>query len=146
MNFEKELEHFRAYIRTQGIRQSRPREEILRAFLETERHLSAAELYEIVRSRDSSIGSATVYRTVKLICDAGLAREVDFNDGTRRYEHEFGHEHHDHLVCVSCGTCVEIVSDTIEAMQQDLATAQGFELVRHKMVLYGVCAKCRIGN
>ena len=143
MDFLREMEHFRGFIREQGIRRSRPREEILMAFLATERHLSAAELCEIVRERDSGIGAATVYRTLKLICDAGLAREVDFDDGTRRFEHEFGHDHHDHLVCVECGTCVEVVSHAIETVQQELAAEHGFELMRHKLVLYGVCPACR---
>ena len=83
------------YLKDKGIRTSKQREHVLDVFLKAEKHLTMAGLYEIVRKKHPSIGYATVYRAMKVICDAGLAREVNFGQGGSRFEHEYGHEHHD---------------------------------------------------
>ncbi|MFV1956655.1 MAG: Fur family transcriptional regulator [bacterium] len=115
---------------------------ILDAFLESEGHVSSEELYDLIKQDDPSIGQATVYRTMKLLVDAGLARSVDLGDGTVRYEQKLGHEHHDHLVCNRCGVHVEFVDTVIEELQEDLAKRHGFRLSGHRMILYGFCADC----
>jgi Fur family ferric uptake transcriptional regulator len=138
-----EIGILRSHQQGAGIRRSGPREEILRVFLKSERHLSAAALHALVKKRRPHIGAATVYRALKVFCDAGLAREVDFGDGTKRFEHQFGHEHHDHLVCLRCGAFEEIASEDIEKRQEALAKKHGYSLVAHTMILYGVCGQCR---
>jgi len=115
---------------------------ILNAFLKSAGHSSSEELYDLIKRDDPSIGQATIYRTMKLLVDAGLARSVDFGDGIVRYEQKLGHEHHDHLICEQCGIHVEVVDSVIEELQEDLAKRHGFRLYRHKMVLYGLCAEC----
>ena len=82
--------------------------------MKREEHTTAEELYGIVKKRDRTIGQATVYRVVRLLCEAGLAREVDFGDGVMRYEHLYEHKHHDHLICRSCGRTVEVCDPVIE--------------------------------
>ena len=139
----KELEIFRRFLQAKGLRETPQRELILLEFLGREQHATAEELYDIVKLRDRTIGQATVYRVLKLLCEAGLAREVDFGDGGRRYEHQYGHRHHDHLVCTACRKTIEIVDPEIELLQERLAKNAGFLLRDHEMYLYGLCADCR---
>lgn len=139
----KELQILDTFIYNKGIRHSKPREQILRVFLETERHLSVQELFGLVQKKHPTIGIATIYRTMALACEAGLAREIDFGEGNVRYEHLYGHEHHDHLVCIQCGAFREITNSRIEKEQMRMANEHGFDLVRHRHVLYGVCPECR---
>ena len=100
----------------------------------------------MVKKADSSVGQATVYRTLKHFLDAGLARSVHFGDGVNRYEPSYGQEHHDHLICENCGKSVEVVDPEIERLQEVVARDQGFILTRHKMYLYGICEDCRKGK
>ena len=94
---------FNQFLRQKGLRQTTQRDEIVKLFLRTERHLSTQELFDIVRKKDKDVGYATVARTLKLLAESGLCRMVDFGDGVQRYEHKYGHEHHDHLICSKCG-------------------------------------------
>ncbi len=138
---EKQI--FTDFLAKKNLRDTSQRELILDEFLRREQHISAEELYDIVKQRDRTIGQATVYRGLKLLCEAGLAREVDFGDGTMRYEHEFGHEHHDHLACTSCGKMIEVLDPAIETLQKALAEKYGFRLSNHEMYLYGTCSECQ---
>ncbi len=140
---QTEKQIFTEFLVKKNLRDTPQRELILNEFLRREQHISAEELYDIVKQRDRTIGQATVYRGLKLLCEAGLAREVDFGDGTMRYEHEFGHEHHDHLVCTTCGKMVEVLDPAIETLQKALAEKYGFSLSNHEMYLYGICSECR---
>jgi Fur family ferric uptake transcriptional regulator len=117
--------------------------QVFNVFIECEQHLTVNELVELVHKKFPKIGIATVYRTLKLITTSGIARAVEFGDGTIRYEHDYGHEHHDHLVCTACGAFREINNTCIENEQQKIADEQGFQLLKHKMILYGICPKCR---
>ncbi|WP_322785280.1 MULTISPECIES: transcriptional repressor [Pseudodesulfovibrio] len=118
------------------------RKAIVETFLESEGHFSAEQLYERVGRRMSDIGQATVYRTLKLLVDSGLADAFDLGEGVTLYEHRYGHEHHDHLVCLVCGRKVEIVDAAIERRQEALAVEYGFTLTRHRMFLFGLCPGC----
>lgn len=143
MAFEEERKLFSEFVKSRGLKQSDQRNQILVAFLKTEKHLSAEELHNIVRRTNPSIGIATVYRTLKLFLDSGLCRELRLDDGTSRYEHQFGHDHHDHLVCSGCGTLVEVFDPEIEKLQEKLAARHGFQVSRHKLEMYGLCKSCR---
>ncbi len=131
------------YLAKRGLRDTAQRETILEAFLQAEGHLSAEELYDIVKSQDRSIGQATVYRTLKLFTEAGLAREVHLSDNSVRYEHLYNHEHHDHLICTVCNRVVEVKEPAIEILQSALAERHGFNLHDHRLYLYGICKDCR---
>ncbi len=143
MKGQTERKIFADFLAARGLRDTSQRELILDEFLGRESHISAEELYYVVKKRDRTVGQATVYRVLKLLCDAGLAREVDFGDGTRRYEHEFGHEHHDHFICTSCGKTMEVVDPAIETLQKALAEKYRFSLANHELYLYGTCRECR---
>ncbi len=143
MQHKNELEIFGAHIRSKNLKHTEQRTQILKTFLETERHLTAEELYVLVRRKYPSIGYATIGRTIKLLCECGLCRELKIEDGVTRYEHLYGHEHHDHLICINCGSFVEVVSPEIEKLQERLAKANDFVLKRHRLELYGICKGCR---
>ena len=134
---------FRRYLKAQGMLRSRQRDQILDVFLAIETHSTIDDLYARVKKEHPKIGLATVYRAMKVICEAGLATETEFGDGVKRFEHKYHHEHHDHLVCVKCGKVVEVVSVEIERLQDRLAKEHGFRPVRHEMQIYGTCEQCR---
>lgn len=137
-------DRFNDFIAKRGLKSTAQRGLIVDVFLKTEGHLSTEELYEKVKSVDNSVGQATVYRTMKLLCESGLAREVHFGDGLARYEkYNEDHDHHDHLICQSCGKNLEVVDERIESLQEELAKQHGFVLTSHRMYLYGVCSDCR---
>ncbi len=134
---------FIRYLNKYDLKLTDQRKIILGVFLKTERHLSVEDLYNIAKKKDSSIGQATVFRTLKLLCEADIAKEVDLGDGKKRYEHKYGHEHHDHLVCLKCGRFIEAVDSRIEKLQGALCRKHGFLPRRHKMEIFGICKKCR---
>jgi Fur family ferric uptake transcriptional regulator len=134
---------FREFITQKGLKSTRQRDIILDAFLSSDRHMSIEELYLKLRAKHPNIGYATVYRTLKLFAESGIAREIQFGDGQTRYEHANAGEHHDHLVCTRCGTIVEFENETIEKLQDEVATSHGFLIETHKLELYGLCAGCR---
>jgi Fur family ferric uptake transcriptional regulator len=134
---------FHDFIATKGLKSTRQRDVILDAFLSSNRHMSIEELYLKLRAKNPRIGYATVYRTLKLFAESGIAREIQFGDGQTRYEHVAEGEHHDHLVCVHCGTIIEFENESIEKLQDEVAEGYGFIIENHKLELYGTCAKCR---
>ncbi len=141
--FQNEKQVFSEHIQKAGLRNTAQRELILDIFLRTEEHLSSEDLYWLVHKEDSSVGHTTVYRTLKLLTDAGLAREVRFGDGKSYYEHHYNHEHHDHMICTECGKVVEFFSPEIESLQETVAAEYGFRLTHHSMRILGLCGICQ---
>jgi len=134
---------FSQYLKDNGMLRSERRELILDVFLTTEKHPTVEDIYDLARKKDPRIALATVYRAMKVICDAGLATETGFGDGVRRFEHKYRHKHHDHLVCLQCGRVIEVVSAEIEDLQGRLAARHGFVPESHKMQIFGTCSKCK---
>ena len=134
---------FHDFIARKGLKSTRQRDTILDFFLSSELHMSIEDLYLKLRSKHPGIGYATVYRTLKLFAEAGIANEIQFGDGQTRYEHVNEGEHHDHLVCTHCGAITEFENETIEKLQSEVADSHGFLIKTHKLELYGLCAKCR---
>ena len=141
MGHDLERQSLARYLDDHNLRHTRQREAILEAFLDAKGHITSEEIYQRVRERSPNIGYTTVYRTMKLLCDAGLANERHFEDGVTRYE--IHHEHHDHLVCVRCGKIIEFECQMIENAQNDIATRYGFQVLRHRHELYGHCRACQ---
>ena len=137
---------FAGYIARERLKMTPQRRHILEIFLTQKGHVTAEELYETVKARQKGIGQATVYRALKLFSGAGIARQVDFGDGVARYEHQPGDGHHDHLICEVCGANEEILDETIEKHQEEVAARHGYRLTRHKMSLYGVCPRCQVSQ
>lgn len=134
---------FTDYLSRQNLRMTSQRELILKTLCKQQSHVTAEQLYEILKKADSSIGHATVYRTLKLLTEAGIARELNFGEGSIRYETDTDEAHHDHLVCVKCGAHEEFFDEEIERLQTKIAEKYGYELIDHSMNLYGTCGKCR---
>lgn len=137
---------FEEYITCNKLKITPQRRKIVDMLLKSQgHHLSAEEFHLRLKNAGISVGQATVYRTLKLLCASGLAREVRFGDGVSRYEMEYGSEHHDHLICDVCGRQLEVMDKDIERLQELLAARHGFTLTSHRMNLYGLCNSCRSG-
>jgi Fur family ferric uptake transcriptional regulator len=132
-----------AYIARKGLKHSRQRDLIAEAFFAAGGHVTVEDLVARARHDDPRVSVATVYRAMKLLVESGLASARQFGDGQTRFEPTAGREHHDHLICTSCGTIVEFANARIEALQESVARQHGFEVERHKLELYGICARCR---
>ena len=139
----KETQVLEDYITKNKLKITRQRRVVLNIFAKCEEHISAEELYKIVSGADPKIGLATIYRTLALLTRSGLASELDFGDGQKRYEHKFMHTHHDHMICTECGKIIEFTHPIIEKMQEDVAKKNGFTITSHKLDIYGKCKECR---
>ena len=119
-----------------GLRMTEQRRVIAKVLSESDDHPDAEELYRRAADIDPKISLATVYRTVRLFSDAGIIETHDFRDGRARYE-TADEDHHDHLIDVVTGDVIEFVDDEIEALQEKIAKKLGYELVDHRLELYG---------
>lgn len=139
----EEQEVFLEHIHNKGLKRTAQRDLILDVFLRVEEHLSSEDLYRLVQKEDPTVGQTTVYRTLKLLTEAGLAREVRFGDGRTHYEHNYKHEHHDHMICSECGKIIEFFSAELEAIQDAMAAKHKFEVQQHLLRIIGLCSECR---
>jgi Fur family ferric uptake transcriptional regulator len=141
------VEHLRemlaAYMTKKGLRSTEQRRLIVDTFFQAAAHITIEELLSRVRELDPRVGYATVYRTLKLLAECGVASERQFGDGVTRYELADGDAHHDHLICVECRQVTEFEEPRIEELQDQIAVRYGFELRSHKHELYGVCPACQ---
>ncbi|MDH4182799.1 MAG: transcriptional repressor [Nitrospinota bacterium] len=138
------LRKYHEHLARHGLKSTVQRDIIIGEFLRVKGHLSVDELHSRLRVSHSSIGLATVYRTLKILSDAGLAHERRFKDGYTRYEY-IGPDntHHDHIVCVACGLVVEFENHEIEKLQQREADKYHFKMLDHKFEIYGICRECQ---
>ena len=125
---------------SKGVKLTDQRRIIARVMSESDDHPDVDELYTRVSKIDTKISIATIYRTVKLFEEAGILTKHDFKGGKARYE-EMRESHHDHLIDVKTGEIIEFVDDEIEKLQKKVADKYGYELVDHKLELYGVKKK-----
>nr|WP_275936513.1 Fur family transcriptional regulator [Chondromyces apiculatus] len=145
---EAALERLRTRLQTymveKGLRSTAQRRLIIDTFFEGAPHMTIEELLQQVRGVDRGIGYATVYRTLKLLAECGVASERRFGDGLSRYElADDASSHHDHLICLSCGKIIEFEEPQIEALQDAIAEKYGFLVTSHKHEMYGECADCQ---
>ena len=141
-NPEEALTALREYVAKNGLKFTKQRELIAEVFFGGAGHLSAEELLEKVREQDSQVSLATVYRTMKLLTDCGLANPHRFGERQTVYEpSETGEEHHDHIICQDCGKIFEFFDERVERIQDEVASRHGLELTSHRMELYGRCLR-----
>jgi Fur family ferric uptake transcriptional regulator len=133
----------RDHVARNGLRRSATRDLVVATFLASADHASVEELTARVRARDPAVGQATVYRTLRLLQECGVAAARRFGDGATRFEPVLARPHHDHLICTACGDIVEFENPEIEALQLEVARRHGFTTEAHRMELYGRCARCR---
>lgn len=135
-------EHFRRFLSKRGMNFTRERRTILACVFSTERHIEAKKLLQALRRRGEHVSRATVYRTLSLLVESGLLDEVSLGEEHRHYEHLPAHEHHDHLVCTTCGNVIEFTSPAIERMQEDVCREHHFEAKGHRLRIFGYCERC----
>lgn len=133
-----------AYMAKKGLRSTEQRRLIVNEFFKAPAHITIEELLAQVRAIDPRVGYATVYRTLKLFVECGVAHERRFNDAVTRYEIANEDEHYDHLICVECGAITEFEEPAIERLQEEIAARYSFSVRSHKHELYGVCAACTL--
>jgi Fur family ferric uptake transcriptional regulator len=132
----------RKFIAEKALKSTKQREIIADIFFNINVHISLDELLSKVRRKNPKVGYATVYRTMKLLVECGLAAERHFGDGQSRYESVSGEGHHDHLICTECGKIIEFENQVIEDIQAEIAKEKNFVVTSHKLELYGRCNKC----
>ncbi len=138
------LDEFTLLLKKNGLKFTRQREAILKALYEHDGHFSPEEIHRFVSEEndDLNIGIATIYRTLTLLEDAGLAESISFGKDGKKYEIGLK-KHHDHLICTACGTIVEFSDDVIEARQEAIAEKYHFQMTDHTMKIVGLCADCQ---
>jgi Fur family ferric uptake transcriptional regulator len=137
------MEKFEKYLLSQGLRLTSQRQLIARSFFDEKGHISAEDLYRAVRKKAPAIGFTTVYRTLKLLTEAGIATGKNFGKASALFETKTQSAHHDHLVCTRCGRIIEFVNEHIEQLQKSVAERHGFTMTDHSLEIYGICGECR---
>ncbi len=135
---EKEIA-FAEFIQRKGLKTTKQRNTIISTFFGLRGHISVEELLVEVKKANPRIGYATVYRTLHLLVESKLVEERRFGDGLARYEGHSDVEHHDHMICVDCGDISEFFNPRLEALQEQLAEENHFEIYSHRLELYGAC-------
>jgi Fur family ferric uptake transcriptional regulator len=136
------LSAFARFLASRGLRLTNQRRQLARVVMATHDHLTVDELAALARRKALPIGRATIYRTIDLLCQAGLVHGHDFGQGTRRYEAMFGHCHHDHMRCTGCGRIIEFQCAEIERLQEEVARRNRFTMESHRLQIFGLCHTC----
>ena len=142
------LQDLRARLSANHYKMTPQRKEILQIFLENnaDPHLSAEEVYEVLKKKDFDFGLATIYRNVELLSTLGILSKINFDDGRTRYELASAdpkvHQHH-HLICLKCKKIFEFEEDLLENLETTITTKSGFEIVNHEVKFFGYCADCK---
>ena len=137
---QRRASDYESHLRAAGVRMTRQRLAILRVLAETDDHPDANEIFHRAFGRDASISLSTVYRTMRVLEERGAIQRHAFDDGRARFEHADG-DHHDHLIDIDSGKVIEFRSERIERIQAEIAAELGYDLVRHKLELYGRARK-----
>lgn len=134
-------EVFKQYLAGKKLRDTDQREAILDFLLKAEQHVTQRDIYKALAPR--GIGKVTVFRTLKMLEECRLIEPVHSPDGTARYEIKYERPHHDHLVCVECGTIQEVQWPEVERIQDKTCRRLGFAPTYHRHEVFGRCARCR---
>lgn len=142
------LADLRGKLSAGGYKMTPQRKEILQIFVEHSdyHHMSAEDVYKILREKDSEIGLATVYRALDLLSELGILVQIDFGDGCARYELNTADpnvHHHHHLICIKCKKVIEFEEDLLDELETDIADKSGFQIINHEVKFFGYCSDCR---
>ena len=133
-------------LRPAGSKRSSKRDRVLEVFLRQEGHVSADDLFDLVRREAAGIGRATVYRTLQWLVGAGIARKVDFGEGRSRFEPSYRHPRHFHLICTTCHASSEFLSSDVESLLEEIAAARQFKTTQATVQISGICEQCSTGR
>ncbi len=140
---EEEIQLFHSYLRQHGLKKTHQKELILKTFLRAEGHLSVEDVYELVKKKDRRVGIVTVFRTLKSLTDCGIARMIMLHDDVTRFEHDYRHPHHHHIVCTECHKAIEFISPELERIQDSIVGQYNFRPMLHRLEIYGICQDCQ---
>ena len=141
---QESLSLFQQHVSARGLNQSKKRDLVVEVFVSTNSHVSAQQLFDLLKEQYPGIGYTTVYRTLKLMVACGLANELDFGDGVKRYERKIGRKEHAHLICTRCGMDFEVFHNQISKLATNLAEEKNFELQHMRLEGFGLCRACRL--
>jgi Fur family ferric uptake transcriptional regulator len=136
------MEVLRGELRERELPFTHQREAIAQALFESARHLSADDVAEELRRRDEHIGKATIYRTLALLVELGLATEHDFEEGFKRYQAQVGAARHDHLICTSCGRVATFHRPELDRILAEVSAAADFAALTRQIKIFGTCDAC----
>ncbi len=136
------IERFREYIKEKGLRNTPEREMIIREIFSIHDHFDADELFLRLRNKNKIVSRASVYRTIPLLIESGLVKEVYFENGHLHYEHIYGHKHHCHLRCICCGKVLEFGADELVRIESQIGRRYGFVITSHRFEVVGYCPEC----
>lgn len=142
IDVDGKIRRLQQFISGRRLKNTKQRDLIATIALRAEGHIGVEEIFRVARKKDPKVGFSTVYRTMKLLKECGLVIERHFGDGVTRYEPLRDGEHHDHLICTSCGDIVEFEDESIEERQLAVALRHGFVVQSHKHEIYGLCPRC----
>jgi Fur family ferric uptake transcriptional regulator len=140
---EEEKEIFRKYIEKKGLRKTDQRFKILEIFLSNEEHLSVDQLYSLVKNKYPEISHSTVFRSMKIIFNAGLATKMRHCDGFIKYEHAHKHSQHGHMTCSKCHMMIEFDVTQINKLLEKAAKKENFKSQNFKTRIIGLCKNCQ---
>lgn len=149
MNISAEIEKIKRSLMENGYKLTTQREIITRVLLENEQdHLSAEDVYMLVKEKSPEIGLATVYRTLELLSELQIVAKMNFGDGVARYDlRGEDHEHmHHHLICQKCGALEEIKEDWLNELEERLEREYGFKVLDHRLDFTGYYKGCENGE
>lgn len=143
---KKIISQVREKLRAHEYKLTPQRQLILEVLLENkDKHLSAEDVYTLVKQKAPEVGIATVYRTLELFLEFEIIHSVNFGDGRKRYEYgddSNGHHHH-HAICLKCGKIIEINEDLLEELEKQVAVDYNFAITDHELKIYGHCINCK---
>jgi len=140
---DNNIEKLKQVLVKEKLRYTNQREEIWREILSSDAHRDADEIYHSLRQKNIPVSRATVYRTIDVLVKNNLVRKLDVGVGPNKFEHKIGLKHHDHIICMNCGTIEEFRVKQIEDLQKQVAEEYGFKLGKHSHQLFGICKDCQ---
>ncbi|MFQ5411300.1 MAG: Fur family transcriptional regulator [Phycisphaerae bacterium] len=133
---------FREFLRDRGLKYTGERRKILLAVMRTDEHFEAEQLLLVMRQQADRVGKATVYRTLKLLVECGIVKEVHFSNKQVHYEHTYGQDPHDHMVCRRCGRIIEFDARDVARLRSLIAAEFRFHALSHRFQIMGLCETC----
>lgn len=134
---------FREYLSGQGFKFTKERKLILREIFSLHNHFDPEQLFIRMKKKGLKVSKASIYRTLPLLLQSGLIEQVERTEKHAHYEHTLGRGHHDHMLCISCGSAIEFFSEELERLQDEICKNKDFDSVTHTLEIKGYCSKCR---
>ncbi|HLR64238.1 MAG TPA: Fur family transcriptional regulator [Pseudogracilibacillus sp.] len=143
---KQRIDNIKKELQSKGYKLTPQREATLKVLIEREEdHLSAEEVFFLVKEKAPEIGLATVYRTLELLCELKIVDKINFGDGVSRYDlRKEGIDHfHHHLVCMECGSVEEVIEDLLGDVEKIIESDWGFQVKDHRLTFHGICRQCQ---